>query len=120
MNSPDCCLTLIVPKALEENLLDVLLEHETLSRSRHPASRDTGTSMYGAGGFTTSEVEGHGRNVTYQSSAEKVRGRAHRIEMKIIMQHADAQTLLQDIKQALPGSNIIYCITPVIESGSIV
>lgn len=103
MNPLDCCLTLIAPKALEENMLDLLLEHETL-----------------AGGFTTSEVEGHGRNVTYQSSAEKVRGRAHQVEMKIIMQHADAQTLLQDIKQALPGSNILYCITPVIESGSIV
>ncbi|MBI3343423.1 MAG: DUF3240 family protein [Gammaproteobacteria bacterium] len=101
MNSPDRCLTLIVPKALEENILDLLLEHETL-----------------AGGFITSEVEGHGRNVTYQSMAEKVRGRAHRVEIQIIMHHADAQTLLRDIKQALPRTNIVYYMTPVTEFGS--
>ena len=101
MNPPDCCLTLIAPKALEENLLDLLLEHEAL-----------------AGGFITSEVEGHGRNVTYQSMAEKVRGRAHRIEIKIIMQHADTQTLLEDIKQALPRANIVYYATPITDLGS--
>ena len=101
MNPPDCCLTLIAPKALEENLLDLLLEHEALT-----------------GGFITSEVEGHGRNVTYQSMAEKVRGRAHRIEIKIIMQHADTQTLLEDIKQALPRANIVYYATPITDLGS--
>ncbi len=102
MNSPDCCLTLIVPKALEDNLLDALLEHETLTME-----------------FTTFEVEGHGRNVIYQSSAEKVRGRAHRIELKIIMHHVDAQTLLRDIKQALPRADIVYYMTPVTEFGSL-
>lgn len=102
MNPPDCCLTLIAPKALEENLLDLFLEHEAL-----------------AGGFMTSEVEGHGRNVTYQSMAEKVRGHARQVRMQIIMQHADAQTLLHDIKQALPHVNIVYHITPVTESGSL-
>lgn len=100
MNPPDCCLTLIIPKALEENLLDLLLEHEALTR-----------------GFITSEVEGHGRNASYQSSAEKVRGRTHQVEMKIIMQHADAQTLLEDIKQVLPHANIVYYMTPVTEFG---
>ena len=98
MNPPDCCLTLIVPKALEENLLDLLLEHETL-----------------AGGFITSEVEGHGRTITYQSTAEKVRGRAQQIKMQIIMYHPDAKILLQDIKQTLPRANILYYMTPVTE-----
>ncbi|MCL4316152.1 MAG: DUF3240 family protein [Gammaproteobacteria bacterium] len=101
MNVSDCCLTLMVPKALEENLLDLLLEHDAL-----------------AGGFITSEVEDHGRNVTYQSMAEKVRGRAHRVEIQIIMHHADAQTLLRDIKQVLPRTNIVYYMTPVTEFGS--
>ena len=101
MNSPNCCLTLIVPTALEEDMVDLLLEHEALTR-----------------GFITSEVEGHGRNVTYQSSAEKVRGRTRQAEMKIIMYHADAQTLLRDIKQVLPRANIVYYMTPVTEFGS--
>lgn len=102
MNPPDCCLTLIVPKALEENLLDLLLEHEALGR-----------------GFITAEVEGHGRNATYQSSAEKVRGRTRQVEMKIILQHADTHTLLQDIKQAFPRANIMYYAAPVTELGSL-
>ena len=101
MNTPDCCLTLIAPQALEENLLDLLLERDAL-----------------VGGFTASGVEGHGRNVVYQSSAEQVRGRAHQVKMQIIMRHADAQTLLHDIKQALPHANIIYYITPLAEFGS--
>lgn len=101
MNLPDCCLTLIVPKALEENLVDLLLEHEAL-----------------ASGFIASEIEGHGRNVTYQSGAEKVRGRARRVKLQIIMHHTDAQTLLRDIKQALPRANIVYYMTPVTEFGS--
>ena len=102
MNPPDCCLTLISPKALEENLVDLLLEHEALTS-----------------GFITSEVDGHGRNVTYQSNAEKVRGRAHRVEIKIIMYHADAQTLQQDIKQTFPRANIVYYMTPVTEFRSL-
>lgn len=102
MNAPDCCLTLTAPKALEESLLDFLLEHDML-----------------ASDFTISEVAGHGRNTAYQSNAEKVRGHAQQVQMQIIMQHADAQTLLHDIKQALPRVNIAYYITPVTESGSL-
>jgi nitrogen regulatory protein PII len=94
-------LTLIVPKALEDELLDLLLEHEAL-----------------AGGFTISEVAGHGRNIAYQNSAERVRGCAQRVKTQIIMQHADAQTLLHDIRQALPRAPIVYYLTPVVESGS--
>jgi len=101
MNTPDCCLTLIAPKALEENLVDILLEHEAL-----------------AGGFITSEVRLHGGNVTYQSSVEQVRGRAQMGEMQIILHHAEAQALLRDIKQALPRAPIAYYMTPVTESGS--
>jgi len=100
MNTTDCCLTLIVPKALEENLLDLLLEHDAL-----------------ASDFTISEVAGHGRTVAYQSNAEKVRGHARQVQIQIIMQHADVQTLLHDIKQALPRVNIVYRITPVTEAG---
>ncbi|MEO6696977.1 MAG: DUF3240 family protein [Gammaproteobacteria bacterium] len=101
MNLSDCCLTLVVPKALEENLLDLLLENDAL-----------------ASGFMTSAVELHGRTVAYQSTTEQVRGRAQKVKVQIIMQHADAQTLLQSIKQALPRTNIVYYITPLAEFGS--
>ncbi len=100
MNAPDCCLTLVFPKALEENLVDLLLEHEAL-----------------AGDFTTSAVEGHGSNLDYQNIAERVRGRARRVQMNILLQHAVAQTLIDDLRNALPHSDIVYWITPVSEFG---
>lgn len=103
MNQPNCCLTLIFPKALEENMVDLLLEHAAL-----------------ASGFTTVEVDGHGRNIAYQSTTEKVRGRAHRIEMQVVLNQDDAQILLRDIKQALPNTDIVYWISPVIEFGSLI
>ncbi|MEO5702400.1 MAG: DUF3240 family protein [Gammaproteobacteria bacterium] len=101
MNSPDCCLTLVFPKALEENLVDFLLEHEAL-----------------AGEFTTSLVEGHGSHIDYQNIAERVRGRARRVQMNILLQRASAQTLINDLRGALPHTDIVYWITPISEFGS--
>ena len=101
MNRPDCCLTLVFPKALEENLVDLLLEHEAL-----------------AGDFTTSAVEGHGTNITYQDIAERVRGRARRVQMNILLQRTQAQNLIDDLRSALPHTDIVYWITAVSEFGS--
>lgn len=101
MNAPDCCLTLVFPKALEENLVDILLEHAAL-----------------AGDFTTSVVEGHGSNIDYQNIAEQVRGRARRVQMNILLQRSVAQVLIDDLRNALPHTDIVYWITPVSEFGS--
>lgn len=100
MNQPDCCLTLVVPKALEENLVDHLLEHHEL-----------------ASGFTTLEVEGHGQGATFQSMSERVRGRARRVQMQIVLNREDAQTLVQHLKESLPTPEIAYWITPIAKFG---
>lgn len=96
----DCCLTIVFPRALEENLVDHLLTHPEL-----------------ATGFTTSPVEGHGAGAAFHSEREKVRGRSHRSQMQIVMNREDASTLVQHLKEELPNREVAYWITPVMEFG---
>lgn len=100
MNTPDCCLTLVFPKALEENLIDLLLSHPDL-----------------ASGFTTLNVEGHGSGAVYRNILEQVRGRTHHVQMQIVLARSDADSLLQHMKAELPNREIIYWISPVLEFG---
>ena len=96
----DCCLTLVFPKGLEENMIDHLLEHPEL-----------------ASGFTTYEVEGHGQATVYHSANEKVRGRARRVKMEVVMAREDARILLAHFKESLPNREIAYWIAPIDEFG---
>lgn len=100
MNRPDICLTLLFPKMLEDRVMDILVEHETFTS------------------FTVCEVDEMGRSADYQTALEKVRGRAHRVQVTIIMNKTDADQLIKDLKQALPRANIVYCMTLVTEFGS--
>ena len=100
MKKPDCCLTIVFPKGLEENMIDHLLEHPEL-----------------ASGFTTYEVEGHGQVAVYHSVNEQVRGRAWRVKMEVVMDYEDAQTLISHFKESLPSRDIAYWIAPINEFG---
>ncbi len=100
MNHADCCLTLVFPRALEENLVDHLLGHPEL-----------------ATGFTTVHVEGHGAGAAFHSVVEQVRGRSHRVQMQIVLNREDARTLVEHLKAELPNREIAYWITPVLEFG---
>ena len=100
MTQPNCCLTLVFPKGMEENLVDHLLEHHEI-----------------ASGFTTIEVEGHGQGATFRSMGERVRGRARLVQMQVVLSRADAQTLVQHLKETLPSPEIAYWIAPIEEFG---
>jgi hypothetical protein len=100
MKPADCCLTLVFPKALEENMVELVLERAHLT-----------------GGFTTVEVEGHGDGAILRSIAERVRGRARRVKMQIVLNREDAGILLGELKGALPSVEIAYWITPIGEFG---
>ncbi len=100
MNTPDCCLTIVFPKSLEENVIDLLLLHPDL-----------------AGGFTTLNVEGHGSGATYRTVFEQVRGRTRHVQMQIVLARSDADMLLNHMKAGLPNREIAYWITPVMEFG---
>jgi nitrogen regulatory protein PII len=100
MKQLDCCLTIIFPRALEENLVDHLLAHPEL-----------------ATGFTTSNVEGHGAGAAFHSEREKVRGRSHRVQMQIVMSREDAEALVAHLKADLPNREVAYWMSPVLEFG---
>ncbi len=100
MKQPDCRLILVFPKGLEENMVAHLLRHPEL-----------------AGGFTTVDVEGHGKGAVYHSITEQVRGRVRRVRMEIVMAHEDAHTLIDRLKEALPTPEVAYWIAPVLEFG---
>jgi nitrogen regulatory protein PII len=96
----DSCLTIVLPRALEEHMVDHLLEESLL-----------------VGGFTTTQVEGHGQSIAYHGASEEVRGRARRVQIQIVMNGEDAYVLLDKLKTALPNREIAYWITPVLEFG---
>ena len=100
MKQLDCCLTIVFPKGLEENMIDHLLEHPEL-----------------ASGFTTYEVEGHGQATVYTSANEQVRGRARRVKMEVVMANEDAQALIAHFKESLQSREIAYWIAPINEFG---
>ncbi len=100
MIAQDTCLTIVLPKSLEENLVDHLLQHPEL-----------------APGFTTTQVEGHGQSVARYGIAEEVRGRSRRIQIQIILNAENATQLIKHLKEALPSREVAYWSTPVIEFG---
>jgi hypothetical protein len=48
---------------------------------------------------------------------EQVRGRAHRVQMKIVMNREDVATLIEHMKEDLPNREVAYWVTPVLEFG---
>lgn len=101
MKSKNCLLTLVFPSTIEEQIVALMLKHHEL-----------------ASGFTTGEVEGHGRNTKLQSMAEQVRGRARRTQMKVALDVEDARHLIGHLKQELGNADIVYWLMPVLEFGS--
>jgi Protein of unknown function (DUF3240) len=100
MKPHDCCLVLVCHKSLEERMVDHLLEHpEWVS------------------GFSVCAIEGHSQKEKLPSILEQVRGRSQRIEIRSVMNRADAQALLDHLKTAEPNPEIAYWIMPVLEFG---
>ncbi|MHB1332923.1 MAG: DUF3240 family protein [Sulfuriferula sp.] len=91
MNNTYIQLTLILPVALEEAVLDTLLEHpEWVS------------------GFTSMEVSGHGQSQMMTTAAEEVRGRARRVRVDTVMQRDEAALLLELLKTNWPHPEVVY------------
>lgn len=91
MTSSPIQLTLILPVALEEAVLDTLLEHPEWVSS-----------------FTSMEVSGHGQSQKMTTAAEVVRGRARRVRMDTLMQRDDAAQLLELLKTNWPHPEVVY------------
>lgn len=101
-NAIDTQLTLVLPAALEEQVIDLLLSHPDL-----------------AWGFTAQTVAGRGADVKFEGVAEHVRGRAGRVEIQLVLPRAHADALLALIGAQYANTGIFYWMTPVIRSGRI-
>ena len=97
---PDCLLTLAVPQALEEEILDVLWAHPEL-----------------VPGFTVLHGQGRGAHVALASSMEQVQGRARRVLVQVALQQAQLPTLIGTLQQALPNPQIAYWVVPLLDFG---
>lgn len=91
-----CCLTLILPGVLEEELVDHLLEHPEW-----------------VPGFTSHPVDGHGRGERYRQAAEAVRGRSRRVKVEIVTECAHAEALVAHLAQTLASADVAWWIAPV-------
>jgi len=103
MQTPDCLLTLVFPRGLEEQIIDFMLVHEAQTS-----------------GFICGAVSGHGANAVYASAGEKVRGMAQQMRLTAVLGEADARALLADLKTKLGQANIVYWLSPLIAYGSFV
>lgn len=99
-STPDCLLTLAVPKALEEEILDALLSLPTL-----------------APGFTVVPGQGIGRHVELASTMEQVQGRARRVLVQVAMEQAQVQPLIDTLRAALSSPQVAYWVVPLLTFG---
>lgn len=94
--SPDCQLTLAVPERLTEELIDFLVDQTDLV---------DGLSLHAA--------EGMGSGTALLAPIEKVRGRARRTLLVILIDQAQAATLIERLRAQLPMREIAWWTTPV-------
>lgn len=94
---PDCQLTLVIPSALEEDLLDLLRSQPHLTP-----------------GFTLVPAQGMGAHIHLASSMEQVQGRARRALVLLVLTQAQIQPLIALLRQAFPTPQIAYWVTPLL------
>lgn len=101
MNIEHHLLVLSAPPALEEALIDWLLE-------------------YGKGaGFTTQPVSGHSSRHGQLSLAEQVSGRERRVQFQVHAMSERVEAMLQGLRQDFIGSNIHYWVAPLVMAGNL-
>jgi hypothetical protein len=102
MTDRQACLTLIVPRTLRDELFDYLSEQTDL-----------------VPGFTASDAAGHGPEVRLHTPAERVKGHADQIVVRVILPTADAERLIEQLRIPFAGTRLVYWILPVTDFGII-
>ncbi|MCX7627617.1 MAG: DUF3240 family protein [Methylophilaceae bacterium] len=98
----DVCLNMILPMALKDQVLDLLLKHPDW-----------------VGPFTTHRVESHGDPDEVASIAEQVRGRTERVRIEILMNRAHVEALLARLRAELTSPDSVWWLTPILSAGSL-
>lgn len=92
-------LSFITLPALEEPLIDWLLEREDIS------------------GFSSSRISGHGSQHAHMNLGEKVMGRQQQILVQVQTSQSTAEALIRDLENDFRGTDIHYWIVPVLAAG---
>jgi len=96
----NCLLTLSIPLALEDEVLDLLLAHPGL-----------------ADGFSVTLTEAFGHDVALPSVMEQIRGRAKRCEVDLMLPRSGVDEVLRELRRACPNPSIHYRVTAIEQQG---
>lgn len=94
------CLTLVCPPAVEEKLLDTLLE------------------LVGHDSFATLRADFHGGHGVLDIE-EQVRGRSSVLQVQVLLDEAEAEALLAHLRRRFTGTGLRYWTSPVLNEGVI-
>jgi len=93
-------LTLSCPEALAEQVIEFLLDHETM-----------------VGGFTTLSAQGHGRDFSSATLREQVRGRVQSTLLMTILPAENATILLKELRSHFRAPHMFYWTEPIHDFG---
>lgn len=99
----DCMMTLAFPLALEEQIIDFLLDHPQW-----------------VSGFSLVDAEGMGRGEGLRSTMEKVKGRARRRLINILMRNEDVLPLAGALSKEFHSLHVAYWVVPLLSFGRMV
>jgi hypothetical protein len=88
---PDCLLNLAFPAELEEEVIELLREQPEL-----------------VGGFTILPAEGFGAGAQLHTAMERVRGRARRRLLQVLLPREHLEPLLAVMRERLPSSEVAW------------
>jgi hypothetical protein len=97
---PNCLLTIALPLALEDELLDLLHEQRDL-----------------VSGFSVVHGQGLGAGATLGTAMEQVQGRARRVLVYAVMRDADVTPLVQRLGATLRAPKVFYWAVPLLACG---
>jgi hypothetical protein len=95
----DACLTLICPPAIEEKLLDTLLERA------------------GSEVFTSTPTHSHGSAPGRLSAHEQVMGRSRAVQVQVLLTRAELDALREVLHAEFRATGLRYWVTQVVEEG---
>ncbi len=96
-----CLVTIIIPAAIEDVIVDWLLEQD------------------GFTGFSSMAVNGYGLGEENMSISEKVTGKTARIMFQMHMDIELSKIILKTLKSDFVTSDIHYVVTPLSEAGNL-
>jgi hypothetical protein len=91
-------VTINVAPALEDTIVDWLLEHDPKQ------------------GFSSYRVDGHGSNHKLLSIDEQVRGRQRRNEFRLVLGAAVLEEFVRALKCAFNEADLFFFVTPVLQA----